>query len=202
MKQSNNVIKLLLAFALISSCGCSSFLSMLSSSEAYKKEFLSMTKLKYFVYAKPSLSKIQQIGDNSYLIDSNTVASFKVAGITSFKASFTINFLKGDQSLIYFRTIKSPQDSQYVLLDCGLSKITIKVKRMLEDTSYIQTISECYYKSDDYIFLKSDGKKNEIRIGCNQPIIFLLDTPQTEYVTTQTINGSRIILNDFKLEPL
>jgi len=46
------------------------------------------------------------------------------------------------------------------------------------------------------------AKKNEIRIGCNQPIIFLLDTPQTEYVTTQTINGSRIILNDFKLEPL
>lgn len=202
MKQSNNVIKLLLAFALISSCGCSSFLSMLSSSEAYKKEFHSLTKLKYFVYAKPSLSRIQQIEDNSYLIDSNTVASFKVAGITSFKASFTINFLKGDQALIYFRTIKSPQDSQYVLLDCGLSKITIKVKRMLEDKSYIQTISECYYKSDDYIFLKSDGKRNEIRIGCNHPIIFLLDTPQAEYVTTHTINGSLIILNDFKLEPL
>lgn len=202
MNKLYSSIKLLLAFVILSCCGCSSFLSMLSSSEAYKKEFHSLTKLKYFVYAKPSLSRIQQIEENSYLIDSNTEASFKVSGLTSFKASFTINFLKGDQVLIYFRTVKSPQDSQYVLLDCGLSKITIKVKRMLEDTSYIQTLSECHYKSDDYIFLKSDGKKNEIRIGCNHPIIYLLDTPQTEYVTTQTINGSRIILNDFKLEPL
>ncbi|MFM7543778.1 MAG: hypothetical protein ACKO5I_04005 [Ignavibacteria bacterium] len=196
------ILVLVLVFVILTTSGCSRILSILSSSIAYKKEIQAKSNFRYYIYAKPSLSNIHQVDDNSFLIDSNSEASFKAPGLTSFRASFSLNFLKGDHALIYFRTLQSEIDTQYVVLDCSTSKITVKIKRTSDNISNTQNISECNYNSTDLIYLISDGKRNEIRIGCNQPIIFSLSTPQTEYLTTQTINGSSIILNDFKLESL